>query len=227
MDLEHDAAGGAWTAGPERPLASADEAHVWRLDLEASGRPGAEGLPAAERKRAQRMRRPESGARWAAARWGLRTVLARYLGEEPAALELAAGEHGKPRLAAEPERLAFNLSHSGALALVAVTVGREVGVDVERIDPGRNLVGVAKRELDAAEAASVAAAGEAERAAVFFAAWTRHEARLKCLGTGLGGPRRGDPVAVSGLEPGPGYAAAVAVDGAEMPPLRLWTFRWK
>ena len=223
---ERDAASLAWPAGPLRPVALAAELHVWRVDLEAAGRRGAEQLPAVERERAERKRRPGAGARWAAARWALRLVLGRYLDEEPAAIELTTGERGKPRLAAEPERLAFNLSHSDALALIAVTAGREVGVDVERIDPGRNLVGVAKRELGPPEAAAVARAPDAERAAVFYAAWTRHEARLKCLGVGLGVPRA-EPhaVAVSTLDPGPGpgYAAAVAVTRGPAFACRHWS----
>jgi 4'-phosphopantetheinyl transferase len=226
LDLERDPAIAAWPGGPERAVATAAELHVWRAELDEEGRPGPEGLPAAERERAQRIRRPESSARWAAARWALRLVLGRYLDEDPAAIELEDGAHGKPQLAAGPDRLAFNLSHSGGLALVAVTAGCEVGVDVERVAPDRDLVALARRELDPAAAAAVAAAAEPERAELFFAAWTRHEARLKCLGVGLGGPRSERAVAISALDPAPGYAGAVAVPGGAIPRLRLWTLRW-
>jgi 4'-phosphopantetheinyl transferase len=154
----------------------------------------------------------------------LRRVLALYLGEAPEAIELARGEHGKPRLAAEPERLAFNLSHSGELALVAVSRGREVGVDVEREKPARDLVALAERALPPEDVAVVSAAGEDERPRVFYELWARHEARLKCLGVGLGStPTWPSPsVAVESLPIDPGYAAAVAVTGGAVP-VSCWT----
>lgn len=157
---------------PDRLDPPVGEVHVWRLELESARRP--------------------------AFREALRQVLARYLGDEPERVELTVGEHGKPRLA--DERLHFNLSHSGAMGLVAVCRDREVGVDVERFRP--------KREAD------------------FYRRWACHEARVKCLGTGLGVPLppAPPPVAVESLEVGPGHAAAVAVAGTAPLPLRCWTF---
>ena len=150
----------------------------------------------------------------------LQRVISRYLCR---ATELVRDEHGKPRLASEPERLAFNLSHSGGLALVAVTRGREVGVDIEREKPGRDLVALAERALAPEDAAAVREAPEEERCRAFHRLWTRHEARLKCLGVGLGQHPTwpSPPVAVADLPIDPGYAAAVAVTG-EAVPLRGW-----
>jgi 4'-phosphopantetheinyl transferase len=202
--LERDATGAPWLDGPLSVLAVPAEVHVWRVGLEARGSAGRE-----------------------AARRALRILLARYLGEDgPEAIELALGPRGKPRLADRPERLAFNLSHSGALALVAVGVGAEVGVDVERLRPRRDLAALARRVLAPAAVAAVEAAPAERREAVFYAAWTRHEARVKCLGGGLGAPPTEEPVALSTLAPGPGYAGAVAVAGSEQPRLRLWDFAW-
>ncbi len=154
----------------------------------------------------------------------LRRVLTLYLDEEPEKIALDRDEHGKPRLAEEPGRLAFNLSHSGELTLVAVSQGREVGVDVERENPGRDLIALAERALETAEADAVRAATGDDRAHVFYDLWTRHEARLKCLGVGLAGapPLPSQPVAVEGLPVDPGYAAAVAVAGDGVP-VRCWT----
>jgi hypothetical protein len=130
----------------------------------------------------------------------LRRVLAVYLNEEPEQIRLEQGEHGKPRLAGPQGELRFNLSHSGEIALVAVSGEREVGIDVQRMRP--------KREE------------------AFYRDWACHEAHVKCLGAGLLGarPLPADPVAVGPVEVGPGYAAAVAVAGTELPPLRGWTF---
>jgi 4'-phosphopantetheinyl transferase len=180
---------------PSRPSSPTEEVHVWRLR--------AATVPTDQ---------------------ALRRVLSLYLGETPEEIELAEGGLGKPRLAAEPERLGFNLSHSGELALVAVTRGREVGIDVEREKPRRDLVALAERALPAADAAAVRAAAEDERTGLFYGLWTRHEARLKCLGVGLSGgaPPHPIPVAVGELPIDPGYAAALAV-GGDAVAVRFWT----
>jgi 4'-phosphopantetheinyl transferase len=155
----------------------------------------------------------------------LRQVLALYLGEAAEEIEFTTGEYGKPRLAAEPPRLAFNLSHSADLALVAVALDREVGVDVERIKPERDLVALGKRALAPEAAAAVREATEPERARLFYELWTQHEARLKCLGVGLAADPTwpSPPVAVQALQIDSGFAAAVAVSGDAVP-IRCWTF---
>lgn len=181
---------------PSRPPSPAAEVHVWRA---------AAGAVPSDRV--------------------LRRVLALYLDDAPEEIALARGERGKPHLATEPERLAFNLSHSGELTLVAVSRGREVGVDVERAKPERDLVALAERALAPEEAATVRAAAEGEeRTGVFYELWTRHEARLKCLGIGLAATPTwpSPPVAVESLPIDPGYAAAVAATGKAVP-VRYWT----
>jgi len=156
-----------------------------------------------------------------AAHSALRQVLAGYLGQPPSAIEIELGENGKPRLPGG--ELQFNLSHSGGLALVAISKDRPVGVDVERVEPARDFLALAKRALNEEDFAAVRAAAAGDRSAVFYAAWVRHEARLKCLGVGLTGPTPDSPVAVQQVDAGPGYAAAVAVAGKEAPSLRLRT----
>lgn len=153
-------------------------------------------------------------------------MLARYLDEQAEEIELVEGEAGKPRLAHQPPALHFNLSHSEALALVAVSRDREVGVDVERIKPERDFVALAERALAPADAAAVREATESDRANVFYELWTRHEAQLKCLGQGLGAPPSQDARAltVEALPIDPGYAAAVAANGPAPLQLHCWTF---
>ena len=213
-----------WPAGPPRPVLAGDEVHVWRAELDAPGWPDSARLPAPERERAERMLSPASSRRWVASRWALRTVLARYLATEPEAIALRSDTRGKPELAESADRLAFNLSHSGGLALIAVAAGRQVGVDVERVDAGRDLVALADRALDPEASAEVreAPAGP-ERAAAFHDAWARREALVKCFGGGLGEPPPTAPAALLRLEPGPGYAGAVAVAGSETPRRRCYS----
>ncbi len=195
---------------------SAEEIHVWRARLDSEGWPGAERLPDEERQRAARLRSPQGRRRWLAARWALREVLGSYLDRDPAAVELRVGEHGKPELAAAGASLRFNLSHSADRALVAVAWGREVGVDIERVEPRGDLLALARRAFEPAEASAIAELPEADRPAAFHAAWARREAVAKCLGTGLVAlPPEGAEVQVAALDVAPGFAAAVAVSGAE------------
>ncbi|HWH20019.1 MAG TPA: 4'-phosphopantetheinyl transferase superfamily protein [Solirubrobacterales bacterium] len=179
--------------GPPIDAPDAGEIQVWRIELGDDN--------------------PRQEARAALGR-----ILAAALGEsEPPAL--VADENGKPRLAFDPDRLSFNLSHSGGLALVALAPGGvDVGVDVERIKERRDLARLAARWLPRPDALAVAAVPPAEQAAVFYPAWTRHEARVKCTGVGLARTPPGPEVTAVQVEIDDGYAAAVAVrDGSDAP----------
>lgn len=211
-----------WAPGPLRPPRPSPEVHVWRADLDAAPAPSADDLAPEELARARALRNPDSRRRWAAARWALRRILARYSGTEPAALVLSLGLHGKPLLAA-PDAPRFSLSHTGGLMLVAVSADRDVGVDAERLRSERDVAALARRGLPTAEAAAVTAAPAAERTAVFYRLWVRHEARLKCHGTGLAAPVPDAPLTLVDIDAGPGVAAAVAASGAAAVGLRRFT----
>jgi len=211
---------------PDRLDPPAAGVHLWRGDLDEQGWPGPDGLPEDERQRAAALLRPLARRRWVASRWLLRGVLARYLRRPAAEIRLETGEHGKPRLAGPWGSLAFNLSHSEDLALIAVAAGREVGVDVERIVAERDPVALAEKGLGPEAAAAVTSAPESERSRFFHRRWADHEARLKCLGVGLGGEEQAEAAAtvtVQRLDLGPDFAASVAVTG-EPSPLHCWTF---
>jgi 4'-phosphopantetheinyl transferase len=207
-----------------QPPFPANEVHLWSARLDSPAWPSDERLPSAERERAARLGALNKRRWWVAARWALRGVLARYLKQEPAEIELRAGACGKPMLA-EASPLRFNLSHSRGLALVAIAPGREVGVDVEWIDARRDVLRLAPRALDPAAAAAVVDASPQARSAVFHAAWTHREAVAKCLGCGLGGSHPELAVAVTRIDVAAGFAAALAVSGGEMPPLRHFSVR--
>jgi 4'-phosphopantetheinyl transferase len=210
--------------------------HVWRAHLDQGHWPGASGLPIEERGRAARLAAGRVRSRWVASRWALRGILAHYLDKpsdfDPpsawsksdalATIALRSADGGKPTLAEPGSPLCFNLSHSGGLALIAVAAEREVGVDIERIDPRRDVLRLAERALVPTAAATVRAAAGDERSAVFHRAWARREAAAKCHGVGLHGHLPTTPVAVVGLDPGPGFAAALAVAGESTPSVRLF-----
>jgi 4'-phosphopantetheinyl transferase len=204
------------------------EVHVWRADLATVEDEVAGALSTDERERAGRFVDPAHGRRWARARGVLRALLGRYLDADPAALRFADGEHGKPALAGDAAgALELNLSHSADIALYALARGRAVGVDVEVARRPLDAIAIARRMLGEQEARRLAALDGEERERAFLRSWTRHEAALKCRGTGIGGATAGvnpeDGLWIVDLDVGPGAAAALAVEG---PPCELRRFAW-
>src|SRR5262249_25522819 len=96
-----------------------------------------------------------------------------------APLVSALHHHGTPSLPLAPH-IRFNLSHSHEMALVAVTLDHEVGVDIERLRPLPRFVELAERFFPPSEPRP---ANETD----FFRQWTRIEAVLKARGVGLHG----------------------------------------
>ncbi len=108
-------------------------------------------------------------------------ILAAYLEIEPEDLEYNTLPGGKPVLA--DGSLEFNLSHSGALALVAVSRDLQVGVDLEHPRDFKNEAGMARRICCARELEHLACATEPDE---LLRLWVRKEAVVKATGEGLG-----------------------------------------
>jgi 4'-phosphopantetheinyl transferase len=167
---------------------------LWRVGLAVDERTAMAlrgHLASDESERLERLRDPDVGRRWLVSRGALREILGAELGVSPASVRLRLGDHGRPRLDSDgvPGDLDFNLSHSGELALIAVAHGGlRVGVDVERLRPGRNPLRVADRYFSPDEVAALGAAGAAERPHEFLRYWTAKEALAKGLGLGLRAP---------------------------------------
>jgi 4'-phosphopantetheinyl transferase len=180
--------------GPGRPASPLPpgEVHAWlvRLDGAPAMTPGRCVLSGVERSRARRFVRAADGMRFAAARSGLRLILAGYLDEDPARLALRTGANGRPELAgAAAGSLDFSLSHTGDLALVAVSA-RAVGADIEAIVPRAGLREVALARFPATEAARIAQGCCGPPVDSFYRHWTAREAYLKLTGIGLAGLQR-------------------------------------
>lgn len=114
-----------------------------------------------------------------------RTVLSRYAGTSPEALQFAEGDHGKPELIGSALPLQFNLSHSGEWLVCAVTAGTPVGVDVEQCRPERASLKVARRFFRAEEADLLEDSRGDAVAERFYDFWTLKEAAVKARGGAL------------------------------------------
>ncbi|CAK0777886.1 4'-phosphopantetheinyl transferase [Gammaproteobacteria bacterium] len=196
----------SWQRPVVHPLLSEGSVHLWCVSLDLSAE-RVESLKVLlnerERARSSRLRLPLLRERSVVTQATLHLLLGRYLGLPPEAVALTTGPHGKPSLG-EAAELRFNLTHSGGLAVYALTLGREVGIDIEQVRPTPYALSVAQRywTKEEAQALEAYAAGEGKTLeAGFLTYWTRKEAWLKAIGTGLHRPM--DSFQVSGPDTPP------------------------
>ena len=184
-------------AGPLTP--EADVVHAWAFTLDGSPAFVAacrELLSPEERQRADRYVFEKDRVHHTVAHGVLRHLLARYCGVTPYALRFRMTASGKPSLewpvdsapAPASRRLHFNLSHSGGRALLGVTDGRELGVDLEHVRSDVQTLEISRHYFFGTERAAIENALSAMRDMTFFRYWVAKEAVLKAQGVGLGFP---------------------------------------
>jgi 4'-phosphopantetheinyl transferase len=165
--------------------------HLWGIDLDGSPRcleRCAQWLDEEEQHRAARLVREEDRQRYVFAHGGLRAVLGRYLGIGPDAVAMDRSETGKPsltRTGGDRSTITFNMSHAHGRALIAVSKGHEVGVDLERIRSDIEVAKLSERYFAPSEHATIMLSTQGQRAARFFRYWVAKEAVLKAQGVGL------------------------------------------
>jgi 4'-phosphopantetheinyl transferase len=172
------------------PQLRPQELHLWCVDFDRSRATIdrlVECLSDEERQRSQRFLRDVDRQQFIVSHGAVRTILGQYLGIPPGHIEIKIGPGGKPQLANSPHfpPLHHNLSHSERLAMIAVTLDHEVGVDVERIRPSVDIESIVQRFFAPGERTRWQALPDHERLAAFFRCWTRKEAYLKARGIGL------------------------------------------
>jgi len=122
-------------------------------------------------------------------RWAMRDILGHYLGTAPQQVQLRYAELGKPELIPDAHELdiRFNLTHSGDGALFAVTLGTEVGIDMEKMGQKPRPVRLAKRYFTEEVVRQLEELSEAEQQVALLKLWTQYEAYKKAQGVGLRG----------------------------------------
>jgi 4'-phosphopantetheinyl transferase len=217
----------SWTTPWDPTRASLDlprrTVHVWYGSLHRSiddVQQLAACLSTDEHARVRRLRFGRDRRRFTVARGTLRHLLGRYLDVAPDRLEFAYGTHGKPGLAGAHlhSLLHFNLSHAGERALYAVAFETPIGIDLEYVRPLGDLERTARRFFSAREQAELFGLHPGARLAGFYNCWTRKEAYLKALGSGLARPLDRFSVTLDPDHP----AKLVAIDGDAAGPSR-WT----
>ena len=236
-----------WSQAPASLSLQTGEVHVWRVDLEQPEhvfKQFRKTLQEDELHRADRFHFEKDRRAFAISRGFLRHVLSRYLQTAPEALRFSYGPYGKPALDGEHKSspLRFNMSHSRAVALVAVTEARELGVDVEYIRADFASEDVARRFFSPREVAAFNALPNEQKVTAFFRCWSRKEAYIKAIGRGLSQALDGFDVtlapdapaallrthdddasrwSVHDIDVGNDYAAALMVEG-QVFSIRCW-----
>jgi 4'-phosphopantetheinyl transferase len=225
-----------------------DQVHIWRVPLNHSSDLTAallKVLSRDERERAARYHFDKDRNQFIQARAALRFILGEYLSADPSTLSFSFGPQGKPALTNGHSDLRFNLSRRDGLALIAITRGRDIGVDVELVQTGLSFFQVADVSFSSTEIAALRDLPESLQAKGFYNCWTRKEAYVKARGEGLSFPLKqfdvsltpGDPAKLlavrdtlsSGnkvdevdrwtmeeLSVGEEYVAALGVEGSEL-----------
>ncbi|WP_144291964.1 4'-phosphopantetheinyl transferase family protein [Rhodoligotrophos appendicifer] len=190
--------------------------HVWQIDArEHEADALLPLLTADETVRAGRFLRYEDRRNFILGRGLLRRLLGHYLQREAEQIRLCADQDGKPRLQ-DGAPLEFNLSHSGDRIVIGFSNAGAVGVDIEAMRPVPDYRRLARRLFSAAEQREIDHSEEAIKLATFFDIWTRKEAYVKMLGTGIDGD-----IALYDCRPGPGATLAISKGDVRVTTLRL------
>jgi 4'-phosphopantetheinyl transferase len=247
-----------WMSPPDTLDLKPHQVDVWRVSLDLQTDPvklTESTLSVDESERADRFHFAADRHRFIVSHVALRNILSRYLNCGPEDLTFSVNQYGKPSL--NDHKLEFNLSNSGDFALIAVTLERKVGVDVERIRSDMEFESIASRYFSQGEVSEFLTLHPEQRVAGFFTCWTRKEAYIKAQGLGLSLPlesfdvslipnesailraTRPDPQEAASwtllsLDVASGYASVVAVEGAALSlskgqglEFRLWDWNSK
>ena len=210
-----------WPAPSLDWMLRSGEVHVWSISLEQPKhqlKALAATLSADEQGRAARLRFENIRERWIAGRGLLRQILGYYVGCDPSEVCFEYGPNGKPVFPGSDHALHFNFSHSGNLALCAISDEQAVGVDIEKICFIAEAAPIALRCFSREEQIEYDCATLEEKQRMFYRIWTRKEAVLKWNGRGIGNMEEtlSQETAFTGffqeLVPAPGYIGCLAIE---------------
>lgn len=179
-----------WPASPQKPLLAHDEIHLWVANLDL---PDIEignffnTLSIDEAERAKRFVHEKDRKHFIVGRGILRNILGKYQNINPDKLIFSYAEKGKPELivAQNNQNLQFNISHSNGIALFAITIIGDVGVDLEYCKQRIDTLSIAKRFFAQEEVAELMKLPKDQQIKGFYNIWTCKEAFIKALGAGL------------------------------------------
>ena len=172
------------------------EIHVWHLPLAGDVfADDANILTELDIARGKKFVFERDRNRFLRARYCVRNLLGAYLLMSPKEVPISVGVHGKPFLPTSC-RMAFNLSHSGDAGVFAIgrvagnadhddRLNNAIGIDIELMRQPSDIRPLVASVFSASELAEFGALADDVLSVPFFTCWTRKEAYLKAIGTGL------------------------------------------
>lgn len=121
------------------------------------------------------------------ARGILRTLLGAYLKMAPGQVKFQFCKYGKPYIN-HFSQLRFNISHSGDMILLGFVKKHIIGIDIEYTKREVDVKNIAELFFSEEETTSLFALDEAYQMQAFYNCWTRKEAFIKAVGSGLSFP---------------------------------------
>jgi len=180
---------------PALSALSCGEAHLWYVHPEQATHPDLladyqDLLSPPERLRQQSFAFARDAHQYLVTRALVRLALSRYAPVPPRDWEFSTNAWGKPEIMAPAGTppLRFNVSHTRGLIVCAITLGIEVGVDVECLERTPLSLEVAERFFAPSEAACLRQIPAERRWETFLDFWTLKEAYIKARGQGLNLP---------------------------------------
>lgn len=122
--------------------------------------------------------------RFGIARLAIRMLCANHLNTKPSEIELIFNKYGKPSIT-NNKNLQFNISHSGNVILIGLTLGQHIGVDVEVHNNEIDHMELASCVFSPTEQSQLHKASPAWIIKGFYNCWTLKESFIKAMGLGL------------------------------------------
>ncbi len=213
-----------WMTPTELSPPAAKQLHLWRIDLNETDEELETVLSEEEQARIKRLHKAQDRTRFIKARGAMRLLLGCYLATPPEELSFVYGPRGKPFLASPASVLTFNLTHTGNMALLAISREAAIGIDLEQVREKPNFHAIAGRVFDETIQQELSPLEGVALAEAFFFHWTAYEARMKAIGNGIfsdHNPTRDAELQSMHFIPEEGYLAAVVMEGAT-PPFEEW-----
>lgn len=237
-----------WGVPPTELVLKDNEVHVWKVNQQQQLNALWKHLSHDERAKAERFHFQKDRNEFVLARGVLRQLISYYIKVPAHRLSFQYTAYAKPYLSEEfcSSRLKFNVSHSHGIILLAFTIGRELGIDVEQMRADFATEEIARNFFSTHEVSTLQSLPETLRVEAFYNAWTRKEAFIKAIGEGLSIPLNKFDVTLApgesarllatriegeftakwsmkSLECDRGFKAAIAVEGIDW---QLKCFQW-
>ncbi len=170
------------------PVLSENTVHVFLLELNSFDYQDCiKNLSVDECNRAGKLKIESKRNQFVITRSLLRQFLALSLNKSPQDIHFCYAQHCKPYIEDQYNNnsLEFNVSHSGAYAVIAISLNNKLGVDIEQINTKADYNSLSNRFFSQQEKEQYSKLAENEQLELFYRIWVRKESFTKAIGKGV------------------------------------------